>query len=97
MYKYLLYYRTVLNEYHTPWVYRISFYYYGLLGCTVTFVIGVVVSLLTGGRNQKVDRDLLSPVIYCMLPEEQKYDYKTVEHAMRVLVKNTKDEENIQR
>lgn len=50
--------------------YRISSYYYTLVGAIITALIAIPVSLKTGGRKQVVDRDLLSPVIYRFISDE---------------------------
>lgn len=55
-------------------------------------VVGVIVSLFTKGLEQKVDRDLLSPSIYWLLPKEKKYQhpYNSVDIANEILARNSK-------
>lgn len=70
--------------------YRISFYNYGLIGLTITVVVGVVVSLLTGGRDQRVNRDLISPVMHWAI-KDRRNEYDTVEMANKKLEDNCDD------
>lgn len=53
-------------------------------------IVGIIVSLATGGTKQNISRDLLSPVIYCLLPKKNKYhhEYNSVELANEILAKN---------
>ncbi|XP_052120880.1 sodium-coupled monocarboxylate transporter 1-like [Frankliniella occidentalis] len=51
-------------------LYRISYYYYTLLGALIVVVVGLVVSLFTGPQDLRtINRDLLSPAIYGFLPK----------------------------
>lgn len=65
-----------------------------MVGFFITMICGIVVSLATGGLKQKVDRDLLSPSIYWLLPKEKKYQhpYNTVDIANEILARNSKKE-----
>ncbi|GAB0101000.1 hypothetical protein DMENIID0001_171170 [Sergentomyia squamirostris] len=45
-----------------PWIFRISFMYYGTLGIAIVYVVGLPVSLLTGG-DKITDQRLLAPFI----------------------------------
>lgn len=57
------------NPEDTFMLYRLSYYYYTLLGAAIVLVVGVAVSLLTGPLDPRtVNRDLLSPAIHSFLP-----------------------------
>ncbi|XP_067005525.2 sodium-coupled monocarboxylate transporter 1 [Anabrus simplex] len=63
------------------YLYRLSYQWYTLLGCTVTMLVSLVVSFLTGANDARsIDHRLLSPVIRWFLPS-QKPDkgYESVE------------------
>uniref|UniRef100_A0A1B6DCF3 Sodium-coupled monocarboxylate transporter 1 n=1 Tax=Clastoptera arizonana TaxID=38151 RepID=A0A1B6DCF3_9HEMI len=50
-------------------LFRLSFFYYVLLGWAVTVVIGLIVSFLTGPQDLKhLNHDLISPVMHRFLP-----------------------------
>ncbi|XP_024083167.1 sodium-coupled monocarboxylate transporter 1-like [Cimex lectularius] len=60
-------------------LYKVSIFYYSFIGCTVVMVVGLVVSYLTGpNKIGDVNRKLLSPLIYGLLPKEVENDYKGV-------------------
>ncbi|XP_053664928.1 sodium-coupled monocarboxylate transporter 1-like [Anopheles marshallii] len=44
-----------------PWVFRIGFMYYSLLGTIIVIVVGIVVSYATGGQKERVPLNLLTP------------------------------------
>ena len=44
-----------------PWVFRIGFMYYSLLGTIIVIVVGIVVSYATGGQKDRVPLNLLTP------------------------------------
>lgn len=56
----------ILNEHHdnssVPWIFRIGFMYYSVIGALLVFVVGYPVSLLTGG-NDDIDERLLAPFL----------------------------------
>lgn len=66
-------------------LYRISYYYYSLLGFLATTAIALPVSFFTGGFKQTIDKDLLTPVIHPFLrkapkkPEEDQENTKELE------------------
>lgn len=50
-------------------LYRVSYYYYTLLGAGIVVVVGLAVSFLTGPQDPRtMNRDLLSPAIHGFLP-----------------------------
>ncbi|KAK9507612.1 hypothetical protein O3M35_007432 [Rhynocoris fuscipes] len=57
-------------------LYKLSIFYYSLVGCTIAVIIGLIVShLTTPNRTEDVNPDLLSPLIYRFLPQKTKiYD-----------------------
>ncbi|KAK5642190.1 hypothetical protein RI129_008357 [Pyrocoelia pectoralis] len=48
-------------------MYRISFWYTHLIGCTTTVIIGTIVSLLTKKRGEVVNKNLISPIFHKFL------------------------------
>uniref|UniRef100_A0A1B0CT26 Putative sodium/solute symporter n=1 Tax=Lutzomyia longipalpis TaxID=7200 RepID=A0A1B0CT26_LUTLO len=56
----------ILNEHHdnssVPWIFRIGFMYYSVIGALLVFVVGYPVSLLTGGHDD-IDERLLAPFL----------------------------------
>ncbi|KAJ1532030.1 hypothetical protein ONE63_000664 [Megalurothrips usitatus] len=59
----------VADPHDTFVLYRVSYYYYTMLGAGIVVVVGLVVSLLTGPQDAgAVNRDLLSPAIHGFLP-----------------------------
>ncbi|XP_014257185.2 sodium-coupled monocarboxylate transporter 2-like [Cimex lectularius] len=64
--------KTGIDDYVFP-LYKVSFFYYSLIGCTVVLVVGLVVTYLTGpNRIGDVSPKLLSPLIYGCLPDDVK-------------------------
>lgn len=70
-------------------IFRISFYYYAIIGFAISMLVGIVTSHLTRNKNDElVHPDFLSPVVYWMLPKDQKYtprEYQCVGQAMQVI------------
>lgn len=51
-------------------IYRISFVWYSLMGSSIVFFIGIIVSWLTGHQEIKnLDPNLLSPVVQFLIPK----------------------------
>uniref|UniRef100_A0A182JH69 Sodium/solute symporter n=1 Tax=Anopheles atroparvus TaxID=41427 RepID=A0A182JH69_ANOAO len=44
-----------------PWVFRLGFMYYSLLGTIIVVVVGITVSVATGGQKEPVPINLLTP------------------------------------
>lgn len=66
---------SVYEEQELPHViFRISFFYFCLMGCIILMVVGMAVSYATRSENDEPTHpDLLSPVVYWMLPEDYKF------------------------
>lgn len=62
-------------------IFRISYYYYTMIGTVIVLVVGNVVSLWTQDDSPPVHRDLLSPVIRPWLRDD-KLDYYSVNRAL---------------
>lgn len=66
-------------------LFRISYYYYSLLGFLATTAVAIPLSFFTGGFHQTIDKDLLTPLIYPFLkkvpkkPEEDQENTKELE------------------
>ncbi|EZA62319.1 Sodium-coupled monocarboxylate transporter [Ooceraea biroi] len=63
----------ILNQSHefdddeVPSIYKTSYLWYSAIGCTLTMLVGIVVSFATGAQNPAdVDQDYLSPPIAAM-------------------------------
>lgn len=66
-------------------LYRLSYMYYTVLGCFTAIIVGVVVSYLSGrNKNKKIHRDLLSPVIYRFLKDEQFIENINVSESIKL-------------
>ncbi|KAJ3663252.1 hypothetical protein Zmor_007555 [Zophobas morio] len=87
-----------LKSESVPYIFRISHYYYSLMGCTVSIVLGLIISYMTNKEDHPVDRSLLSPVIYRFLPKDSKINgtlrYSSVEKELQVDPLSTKHREN---
>lgn len=72
-------------------IFKVSFYYYVLIGTIVTVIVGLIVSCLIK-RNSSVDKNLLTPVVHsCMSTKDedkQKVVYTGVEQALEILEEN---------
>lgn len=68
-------------------MYRITHYYYSIIGAMLVLIVGIPVSLITGrGQKQKVDKSLLSPVVSWMVSEEtEELSYYDVNKAVKML------------
>ena len=71
-------------------LFRLSVYYYTLSGCLVTIACGLLISYLFHNDDPPVNRDLISPVIYFLLPEEKivfdaKKNYYSLDKALHLV------------
>lgn len=77
---------SIVSEDEIFWMFRISFWYYGLLGLIITIVVSYVVSLLTGGYTDELDERLLTPLFrsqrYKDQLEKNKANYKDIDTAL---------------
>lgn len=65
-------------------LYRITFYYYTLIGVLVVFIVGLPVSWFTKKSTDKVDQDLISPAFQWLIPKEKKIDYYSIDKGLNV-------------
>lgn len=65
------------------WLFRISFYYYTLIGASITLLVGNIVSAFTQDDSPPVHPDLLSPIIRRYLPDKKQY--YTVDRALTMV------------
>jgi hypothetical protein len=70
-------------------LFRLSYFYFNVLGCFSSVAVGVLVSFLTGATSpQDLHRDLLSPVVHWILPKSQKEEYKPVKQTAAVGIRD---------
>jgi sodium-coupled monocarboxylate transporter 8/12 len=74
-------------------LFRISFYYYSLIGAFTTIFLGLVISYMTKKDETPVDRSLISPVSHFLLPESEESQYRDVESALRILETDSKSKD----
>ncbi|XP_017772837.1 PREDICTED: sodium-coupled monocarboxylate transporter 2-like [Nicrophorus vespilloides] len=58
------------SDWEPFYLFRISFYYYTLLGLLVVFLVAIPVSKLTEDSEPKVSKKLISPIIHFLMDEE---------------------------
>ncbi|CAH1155465.1 unnamed protein product [Phaedon cochleariae] len=82
--------------YEVPQVFRISFYWYSLMGGCICMTIGLLITYLQREEEPYVARELLSPAIYSII-DPKKYqnkmglDYSSVEEALNRVEMNGKE------
>lgn len=83
-------YNTTTTETYEPFfLYRISYYYYSLLGSSMVFIIGLPISYFTRKHEKPVNRALISPIIHWMLPKkESKDNYYSIDIASKIVNTN---------
>lgn len=72
--------------------YKLSFFYYGLLGFLSTSLVAIPVSLCTGGRQQHVNKDLLCPLIHSLVDkkyQQEKQEAQNEKELMQLNKNNT--------
>ncbi|XP_065079998.1 sodium-coupled monocarboxylate transporter 1-like [Ochlerotatus camptorhynchus] len=75
-----------------PWVFRLGFMYYSLLGTVIAVVAGTIISFITGGQKEPIPEQLLTPWVRplyrpirsvddyeCKLTKNQLYAVKEVQ------------------
>lgn len=75
-------------------IYRLSFYYYALFGFLLTVITGILWSLVLRNDDPPVNRDVLSPAIYCLLSEKKNKnskEYYSLENSLKVVSHNEKE------
>ncbi|KAF2901938.1 hypothetical protein ILUMI_04251 [Ignelater luminosus] len=79
-------------------LFRISFWYYTIVGTVVTILVGLVVSWFTNKDDPPVHPDLISPVVRRWMTNEKQRappDYFSVERALEMVTYNSKENETI--
>nr|CAH7754649.1 unnamed protein product [Callosobruchus chinensis] len=82
-------------------IFKISFYWYTAIGCTICVLVGMIISLMSDQNDPPVSKELLSPVIHRWLPKDKYPDkihlaYDSVEDSLVKVVNgstNEKEEE----
>lgn len=75
-------------------IFKISFYYYSLIGFFFTTVSGLIISYCTERDEKSVDETLLSPIIRQRVSNHKNggvTEYDTVENALRLTIHNSED------
>lgn len=70
-----------------PFIYRITHYYYGMMGCLLVLLIGIPVSYMTrSGKEKPVSKDLISPAMHWALDKTVLPEYYSVAKASQIVV-----------
>ncbi|EDS33847.1 sodium/solute symporter [Culex quinquefasciatus] len=72
-----------------PWVFRLGFMYYSLLGTIIAVLAGTVISYATGGQQKPISDRLLTPWVrswYKSVRSVDDYEYKQPPQQMQVLL-----------
>ncbi|GJQ68435.1 hypothetical protein Trydic_g17021 [Trypoxylus dichotomus] len=70
---------SVLPEEEPSAVYKISFYYYALIGMAITIVTGLIISKFTPQHNKSIPKKYFSPLIRGFIPDaDVPPDYYTI-------------------
>ncbi|XP_063917033.1 sodium-coupled monocarboxylate transporter 2-like [Zophobas morio] len=79
---------TTLNQFQPNVIFKTSFYYYTIIGATVTVIVGLVISFFNKS-NSSADKDFLSPVVYSCLQKEsgENQEYPNAETPLDILHK----------
>lgn len=56
-------------------LFRLSFYWYTMIGSLITVAVGLIISFLTEKDDKPVDRKLISPIAQFMLPRQYEDDH----------------------
>lgn len=78
-------------------LYRISRYYYAIMGMLITMIIGYIISLFTKDEEKPLRLDLVSPLVHFLIPKSKKavpetVDYYSVDKALTMITYNTEKE-----
>lgn len=78
-------------------LYRISRYYYSLIGTVITMVVGYIISLFTKEDEQAFRLELVSPLVYFLVPQKKKpiqdtVEYCSVDKALHIITYNSEKE-----
>ncbi|CAH1367562.1 unnamed protein product [Tenebrio molitor] len=78
------------NTWKPFFLFRISYYYYCLIGAIVTITVGLIINQLTNRNGSSADRALISPVCHFLLPDDTERDAR----AMETFIEGHEDVEN---
>ncbi|XP_044269102.1 sodium-coupled monocarboxylate transporter 2-like [Tribolium madens] len=85
--------RNSSTHFQPPAIFRISFYYYTLIGALTTIIFGFIISCMTNKNDPPVEKSLISPVSYFLVSKDTKsngiIEYNTVEKALEVVSINS--------
>lgn len=75
-------------------MFRISYFYYSIIGASSTIISGLIISYLTNKNSPPVDKKLISPVVRFFLNENdvkthKSIPYSTVNKAMNIVEENS--------
>ena len=73
-------------------LFRLSHYYYSMLGGIVVILVGLLISKFTREKNSTVRRELISPVMHWALPtreDGESIEYYTVDKALKIVKQNS--------
>lgn len=86
------------NSNEVFWLFRISFYYYSVIGLVTMMIVSYIVSLITGGNTNYVDESLMVSWFrsqnYKKQPHENVATYKDLNGALNELVQKDEIEKN---
>lgn len=83
------------NDSHLFFLFRVSRYYYSMMGALTTIIVGYAISLCTKDNKKLLRLDLVSPMVHRLIPEKKraepyKVEYHTVKQALNVVYDNRK-------
>lgn len=86
--------QSISPEFEPSFLFRITYWYYGIMGCLIVFIVGIPMSYLTKSKTDKiVNRDLITPIMQWALKDESlKQDklYYSVDKALKIVCKDGK-------
>ncbi|XP_075224865.1 sodium-coupled monocarboxylate transporter 1-like isoform X2 [Lycorma delicatula] len=87
----------VITDGTVPLVYQLSYLYYAPIGVLIGFVVGIIVSLITGTQDlNSLDPDLIATQLHRFLPEKQNTSNVPVKNDyILVKLKNDNEKEQI--
>ncbi|XP_048525822.1 uncharacterized protein LOC125505646 isoform X1 [Dendroctonus ponderosae] len=56
-------------------LFRLSFYWYTMIGSLITIAVGLIISLFTKKDEKQLDRKLISPIAQFMLPRKNDHGH----------------------
>jgi hypothetical protein len=73
-----------VTTFQPHFLFRISFYYYTLIGAFVTIISGLIISYATNKGQPGVNKILISPVCQSLLPKEDRIGCTSDEATVRM-------------